>query len=608
MCNNCFMSVIKKFYSALAAMAVLVSCGGSSEEKQVEPVLSANPTSLSFSSDGGTQTVNIVSSIDPSINCKDSWLTVTKGAYSGQNVQLTITAAANGTTSARKGNVSVNGDKKTVTIEVNQAVVTYPLEIDKASVSFTYAGGSQAVVATSTSSVSISGGADWCKATAGNQAEDRKTQIAVLAGPNLSGASRSTTFTIKCGSESKTVEVTQPALGAIATASAAALTQESVYDMLKMGWNLGNQMEANNNGVAGETIWGNKKATQATFNGVKAAGYSSVRIPVTYLGHIGDAPAYVLEDKWIDRVAEIVGYAENAGLKAIINIHHDGADSNYWLNIKDAVSNKAKNDAIKLEIFAIWTQIAEKFKDKGEFLVFESFNEIHDGGWGWSDAFKANPDAQYKILNEWNQVFVDAVRATGGNNATRILGVPGYCASPGFTIAGFKMPEDYTSGNRILVAVHDYDPYDYTLNKDDKGNCLYDQWGHTAQAGKAPSDKEESLVKTFEDLLAAFPAKGMPLYIGEMGSSNHSGEVAIAFQRYYLEYFCKAVADRKIPFFLWDNGAAGFGSEHMGYINHGDGTYSTETSKMLIETMVKAVTTTDPSYTLQSVYNSAPVL
>ena len=600
---------MKKLLSAFGALALLVSCGGSSDDPvNTEPVLTANPTSLSFTSDGGTQTVNVVSSIDPGINCKDSWITVTKGAYSGQNVQLTVTVAANTTTSARTGRISVNGDKKTVTIEVNQAVVTYPLEVDKTSVSFTYAGGSEMLTATSTSAISIGGGADWCSAKAGTQSSDRKTEITVLAGPNLTGSTRNATFKLSCGGESKTVTVSQPALGTIATASATALTQESIYDMLKMGWNLGNQMEANNNGVAGETIWGNKKATQTTFNKVKEAGYSSVRIPVTYLGHIGDAPAYIIEANWIDRVAEIVGYAENAGLKAIINIHHDGADSNYWLNIKDAVSNSTKNEAIKLEIFAIWTQIAEKFKDKGDFLIFESFNEIHDGGWGWSDAFKANPDAQYKILNEWNQVFVNAVRATGGNNATRILGVPGYCASPGFTIAGFKMPTDFTSGNRILVAVHDYDPYDYTLNKDDKGNCKFDQWGHTAQSGKAPAEKEETLLKTFDELLAAFPAKGMPMYLGEMGCSNRTGDVAVAFQKYYLEYFCKAVADRKIPFMLWDNGAAGSGPEHMGYINHADGSYVTETTRMLVETMVKAVTTTDPAYTLESVYNTAPVL
>jgi aryl-phospho-beta-D-glucosidase BglC (GH1 family) len=127
-------------------------------------------------------------------------------------------------------------------------------------------------------------------------------------------------------------------------------------------------------------------------------------------------------------------------------------------------------------LFRVWTQIADHFKDKGEWLVFESLNEIQDGGWGWSDAFKKDPDTQYRILNEWNQIFVNAVRATGGNNATRWLGVPGYAANPGFTITGLVLPQDCTSANRLMVAVHDYDPYEYTLR-----DPLVRQWGHTAQ-------------------------------------------------------------------------------------------------------------------------------
>ena len=389
---------------------------------------------------------------------------------------------------------------------------------------------------------------------------------------------------------------------------------------LGLGWNMGNHFDGYYNGSwAGEkegypdeTVWQpGGKATQATFTNLKRAGFTSVRIPVSWLKMIGAAPEYKIDETWLNRVYEVVNFAHNAGLYVIVNTHHDenhGVSNTYqWLDIKNAANNAALNTTIKAEIKAVWTQIAAKFKDCGDWLILESFNELNDGGWGWSFDFQKDPTRQCNILNEWNQVFVDAVRATGGNNATRILGLPGYCANPGFTITGFKMPDGHTSGNRIMVAVHDYDPYDYTLNKDDKGNCLYNQWGHTAQAGKAPSDKEESLVKTFEDLKAAFPDKGMPLYLGEMGCSNRSGEMAIAFQKYYLEYFCKALADRKIPFFLWDNGAAGSGPETMGYINHATGAFVSETTKMLVETMVKAVTTTDPSYTLQSVYNTAPV-
>jgi len=150
---------------------------------------------------------------------------------------------------------------------------------------------------------------------------------------------------------------------------------------LGFGWNLGNQMDAWSNEVADETCWGNPKATQALFTKLHESGISSVRIPVTWLGHIGEAPSYTIDATWLDRVAELVGYAKEAHLKAIINIHHDGADSAHWLDIKTAAKDETVNAAIEAELAAIWTQIAEKFKNEGDYLVFESMNEIHDGGW-----------------------------------------------------------------------------------------------------------------------------------------------------------------------------------------------------------------------------------
>ena len=143
---------------------------------------------------------------------------------------------------------------------------------------------------------------------------------------------------------------------------------------LGLGWNLGNQMDAHVNGVAMETSWGNRKATQQTFDSLKAVGFTSVRIPVTWLGHIGETPDYTIETAWMDRVAELVDYAENAGLYAIINIHHDGADSRHWLDIKNAAKDEAVNQRVKDQLHAMWTQIANRFKDKGNFLVFAVFD------------------------------------------------------------------------------------------------------------------------------------------------------------------------------------------------------------------------------------------
>ena len=206
-------------------------------------------------------------------------------------------------------------------------------------------------------------------------------------------------------------------LFALVLASAALQARTNTFSF-GLGWNLGNQLDAHVNGVAIETSWGNRKTTQQTFDSLRAMGFTSVRIPVTWLGHVGDAPTYTIDSAWLDRVEEVVNYAEKAGLKAIINIHHDGAESHYWLDVKNAAKDDALNQRIKARLRAMWTQIAERFKKKGHFLVFEVFNEVHDGKWGYGEN-RTDGGRQYEVVNEWNQVFVDAVRATGGKNVDR---------------------------------------------------------------------------------------------------------------------------------------------------------------------------------------------
>ena len=387
---------------------------------------------------------------------------------------------------------------------------------------------------------------------------------------------------------------------------------------LGLGWNMGNQMDAFYNGTwAGEkflypdeTCWTGVLCTQATFDGVKAAGFSSVRIPITWLKMIGAAPDYKIDETWLNRVAEIVGYAEKAGLNVIINTHHDenhhsivenGKDiDTRWQDILGASKSAEVNTAIKAEIRAFWTQIANKFKDKGDWLIFESFNEINDGGWGWSADFQKDPSVQCNILNEWNQVFVDAVRATGGNNATRWLGVPTYAASPAYEQYA-KLPTD--PAGKTMLAVHFYDPGDYTI-----GEKQYSDWGHTGAAGKKASGGDEDHVRnTFNNLTRKYVNRGIPVYLGEFGCSMRaqSDTRAWAFYLYYLEYVTKAAKTYGLPAFLWDNGAKGSGQEQHGYIDHGTGAYIGN-SKTIVDLMVKAMTSADPAYTLESVYDRAP--
>ena len=382
---------------------------------------------------------------------------------------------------------------------------------------------------------------------------------------------------------------------------------------LGLGWNMGNHFDAFYNGSwAGdkegypdETAWQPDKATQTTFDGIKAAGFTSTRIPVSWLKMIGPAPDYKIDETWLNRVYEVVQFAHNAGLTVIINTHHDenhGVDNDYqWLDIKNAATNATLNTQIKGKIKAVWTQIANKFKDCGDWLIMESFNELNDGGWGWSSEFRADPTKQCNILNEWNQVFVDAVRATGGNNATRWLGVPTYAANPEFEKYA-TLPTD--SANKIMLSVHFYDPSDYTI-----GEAQYSDWGHTGAPDKKASDSDEDHVKyVFNNLYKKYVEKNVPVYIGEFGCSMRakSDTRAWAFYRYYMEYVSKAAHTYCMPAFLWDNGVDGSGKEKHGYINHGTGGYIGN-SKEIIDLLVKGMTSTEKTYTLQSVYDSAPV-
>ena len=276
--------------------------------------------------------------------------------------------------------------------------------------------------------------------------------VTVNVEANTATSPRQTNISVVAGEEKMYVEILQAAAeegtsGGNGGGNNGGGTNDPVNDgnlawqmaeRLGAGWNLGNHFDAFNNGVAGETAWGNPKATAATFRKVKAAGFKTVRIPVTWLGHIGEAPDYKIEEAWLDRVAEVVGYAEAAGLNVIINMHHDGSEGKYWLNILGASRNEAVQQQIKEQVGAMWGQIADKFKNKGDFLIFESFNEVHDGSWGWG-ANRNDGGKQYKCLNEWNQAFVDAVRASGGQNADRILGVPAYCTNVDLAIESFVM-------------------------------------------------------------------------------------------------------------------------------------------------------------------------
>ena len=193
-------------------------------------------------------------------------------------------------------------------------------------------------------------------------------------------------------------------------------------------------------------------------------------------------------------------------------------------------------------------------------------------------------------------MFVDAVRATGGNNATRWLGVPGYAANPSY-LQYFSLPTDAAS--KVMVAFHCYDPYDYTI-----GDKQLPNWGHT---GTSYPKGEEEMKELFNSLYTNYIAKNIPIYMGEFGCSFRAKSDAKAWSYflYYLEYVSKAARVFGLPAFLWDNGAEGSGKECHAYIHHGTGSYI-GSSEEAVKAIIKGWTTTDAAYTLQSVYDAAP--
>ena len=283
--------------------------------------------------------------------------------------------------------------------------------------------------------------------------------------------------------------------------------EESAKDAVAkmgLGFNLGNTMDAydtsksmSKNSVADfETCWKQPITTNAMMKFLKDGGFNAVRIPVTWFQHM-DADGNV-DKAWMDRVQEIVDYVINNGMYCVLNVHHDtGAESNgsscHW--IKADVQNHTANQA---RFKSLWTQIATRFQDYSNKLVFEGYNEMLDASSKWNAPLD---NSSYTALNAYAQDFVDAVRATGGNNATRNLIVNTYAAANNESVLShFTVPTDKTSGH-IAVEIHTYDPWDWFATK-----------------GAWDSSCQTEITNMFTRLNNTFVSKGVPVVIGEYGT------------------------------------------------------------------------------------------
>jgi len=294
-----------------------------------------------------------------------------------------------------------------------------------------------------------------------------------------------------------------------------------------VGWNLGNTMDATgniSNPINDETYWGNPKTTKTNMDTLKVAGFNTLRLPVSWDDHFTGSE-YTIDKAWMDRVEEIANYALDNNMYVIINIHH-----NNWVEPSLANEANSKDHLVKL-----WKQIAERFEPYDHHVIFETMNEprvvVRDGA--GSDVGDWNGKQEYfDVVNRLNVAALDAIRATGGNNAKRLVMLPGYVAgSSDLQLNGIVLPND----KMIAVSTHAYSPYSFAL--DQKGT---DKFTDT---------------KTLDDMFLSinnkFILKGIPVVMGEWASTNKNN---LAERIKHAQYYVKAAKKYGIPTVWWDNG------------------------------------------------------
>jgi len=352
-----------------------------------------------------------------------------------------------------------------------------------------------------------------------------------------------------------------------------------------IGWNLGNGFDAGN----GYGSW-TGKIDKDFLPKIKEAGFSMVRIPVTWNSNIGAAPNYTINADMFNELVQVVDWAYDAGLVTVINIHHDGSqngsnvNSGGWLSLLRLKQNQTDRDAITGKFVKVWEQIANKFRDYGDWLIFEPFNELHNGGWGWGNI----DDVEYDIINDLNQKFTDTIRKGGTKNAQRFLVVQPLCAKPHQAMAEtFKIPTDSANGKQI-VSMHYYDPENFALRGSDIN------WG-------TESDKDR-LSNDFENYAEKFIKNNIPIILGECGATYQNRSdlekkvIADANRVIYFNFMCSEAKKNGIIPVYWDNGTIMAGGDTNPGENFGlwdrrpGGTFDVfDGMQLYIDTMVNAV-------------------
>ncbi len=336
------------------------------------------------------------------------------------------------------------------------------------------------------------------------------------------------------------------------------------------GWNLGNTFDAIDGGVTDElsyeTLWSGAATTRELIRAVREKGFRTLRLPVSWHNHVSGED-HVISKAWLDRVQEVVDWALAEDMVVILNIHHDN-------NPDFLYPDTAHYAASAHYMERIWTQLAARFGDYDERLVFEAMNEPRLSesatyAWWISTAAEEGVDA-VDCINRLNQLFVDTIRASGKTNRTRWLMVPGYCASPQFAvIPEFTLPTDAANpnGSRIMVSAHAYTPYAFALQAPAES-------GGTDRFKISSAYFTKDIDAALESLYKRYTSQGIPVVIGEFGSRAKGENLQDRVE--HAAYFAAAARIRGMTCVWWDNNAFSGDGEIFGLIDRASLTWRHE--------------------------------
>ena len=434
---------------------------------------------------------------------------------------------------------------------------------------FDAAGGTQTVnvQANAQPTATVIAGEDWCKVAYKDNAGGTYNFDVTVSAVESEDADSLATVRIIQGYSRKDVTVKRnKKSSATPVVPDAGMTHNAkeLASLINIGINIGNTMECTD--VEGS--WnGGTKVNEAYIKGLKAAGFNAVRIPCAWNSHLSNQSTYEIDAAWMSRVKEVVTWCVQNDLYVVLNAHWDGG----WL--EDNIFDASKEADIIAEQKAIWTQIANNFNSFDEHLLFAAcnepgMNETSGGGKSW----KTDASAQERVI-KYEQTMIDAVRATGGNNATRVLIMPGL----GVSISDIydyqtALPTDKVA-DRMMVEAHFYEPYQFALMTEDASwGKMYYFWGKDNKVSGSDRNTPDNYAEAWVDAQMAkmkskYVDNGIPVIIGEFSAdlrnlsenqAEHEKSVA-----YYGEYVAKVAKNNGCVPFYWETGSI---------INRTDGT------------------------------------